>query len=182
MKVPPLAIPDVVQIKPKVFGNAKISFKSRLTLSNLRQLLVKNEICTERPESLQQEGATLPTTYHPLTPKSKLVRVTSGGVLDLAVDICKSSPPFGNWVGEELSETKNRQQWIPPSFVHGLVVLSDKADFLYKTTNYCAASHARCNTWNDLGVGIDWPVLNTALQLCQKDAVGLSHSHTAVFP
>jgi dTDP-4-dehydrorhamnose 3,5-epimerase len=109
-----------------------------------------------------------------------LVRVVRGAVVDVAVDILKSSPTFGKWVGCELSEDNHRQFWVPPGFAHGFVVLSDSADFLYKTTDYYAPAHERCIAWNDPEVGIEWPSDITPL-LSAKDAAGLGLSQAEVF-
>ena len=114
--------------------------------------------------------------YQMQQPQGKLVRVVRGAVFDVAVDMRKSSPTFGRWVGVELSEENNRQLWVPAGFAHGFLVLSDTADFLYKTTDYYAPEHERCVAWNDSAIGIRWPLdrLDGALpQLSGKDQVGV---------
>jgi dTDP-4-dehydrorhamnose 3,5-epimerase len=110
--------------------------------------------------------------YQISQPQGKLVRITSGRVFDVAVDMRKSSPRFGQWVGVELSEQNHRQLWVPPGFAHGFVVLSESADFLYKTTDYYAPAFERALLWNDPQVGVDWPLeeLGMAPLLSAKDA------------
>lgn len=105
--------------------------------------------------------------------QGKLVRVVSGRVFDVAVDIRKSSSTFGQWVGVELSEKNSRQLWVPPGFAHGFFVLSDSADFLYKTTDYYAPAHERSIAWNDPALGIGWPDIGVAPVLSAKDAAGV---------
>jgi dTDP-4-dehydrorhamnose 3,5-epimerase len=118
--------------------------------------------------------------YQLQQPQGKLVRVVRGAVFDVAVDIRKSSPSFGQWAGVELSEDNHKQFWVPPGFAHGFVVLSETADFLYKTTNYYAPAHERCIAWNDPAIGISWPQGLTP-QLSAKDQAGLSLAHAEVF-
>jgi dTDP-4-dehydrorhamnose 3,5-epimerase len=106
--------------------------------------------------------------------QGKLVRVVRGAVFDVAVDIRKGSPTFGQWVGMELSEENHRQFWVPPGFAHGFVVLSESADFLYKTTDYYAPSHERCIAWNDPTLAIRWPDIGMAPLLSAKDQQGVA--------
>ena len=104
-----------------------------------------------------------------------------GRLLDVAVDIRRSSPTFGRWVGEKLSEDNHRQLWVPPGFAHGFVVLSDTAEFLYKTTDYYAPEHERCIAWNDPSLAIDWQLDGVAPLLSAKDAAGLSLESAELF-
>ena len=113
-------------------------------------------------------------------PQGKLVRVVRGAVFDVAVDIRKSSPTFGQWVAEELSEDNHRQLWVPPGFAHGFVVLSDTAEFLYKTTDYYAPAHERCILWNDETLAIHWPAGIQPI-LSAKDAQGKAFVDAEVF-
>jgi dTDP-4-dehydrorhamnose 3,5-epimerase len=113
--------------------------------------------------------------------QGKLVRVVRGSVFDVAVDLRKSSPCFGQWVGVELTEENNRQLWVPPGFGHGFVVTSESADFLYKTTDYYAPEHERSIAWNDPAIGIDWP-LDGAPMLSQKDLAGVLLAEAEVYP
>jgi dTDP-4-dehydrorhamnose 3,5-epimerase len=119
--------------------------------------------------------------YQLQQPQGKLVRVTRGAVFDVAVDIRRSSPTFGRWVGIELSEENQRQFWVPPGFAHGFVVLSESADFLYKTTDYYAPAHERCIAWNDPAIGIEWPAA-VSPKLSDKDSRGLALRDAEVFP
>ena len=118
--------------------------------------------------------------YQIRQPQGKLVRVVRGAVWDVAVDIRKSSPTFGQWVGAELTEDNQHQLWVPPGFAHGFVVLSASADFLYKTTDYYAPEHERCIAWNDPALGIDWR-FDGAPSLSAKDAQGVSLAAAEVF-
>ncbi|MGJ4748574.1 dTDP-4-dehydrorhamnose 3,5-epimerase, partial [Leptospira sp. SA-E8] len=121
--------------------------------------------------------------YQIRQPQGKLVRVVRGSVYDVAVDLRKSSPNFGKWVGVELSEANQRQIWIPPGFAHGFLVTSESADFLYKTTDYYAPEHERCLIWNDPALGIVWPpaTLHGGPQLSVKDMQGLSLAQVETF-
>jgi dTDP-4-dehydrorhamnose 3,5-epimerase len=107
-------------------------------------------------------------------PQGKLVRVVRGEVFDVAVDIRRDSPTYGRWVGERLSETNQRQLWVPPGLAHGFLVLSESADFLYKTTDYYDPTSERCLAWNDPTVGIDWPLDGQTPALSGKDQAGLA--------
>ncbi len=113
--------------------------------------------------------------------QGKLVRVVAGAVFDVAVDIRKSSPTFGRWVGVELSAANKKMVWIPPGFAHGFLVLSDDAEFLYKTTDYYAPSHERTIAWNDPQIGIAWPLAGAPL-LSAKDQAGVRLKDAEVFP
>ena len=110
--------------------------------------------------------------YQAVLPQGKLVRVVRGSVFDVAVDIRKTSPTFGQWVGVELSESNQRQLWVPPGLAHGFLVTSETADFLYKTTDYYAPEHERCLAWDDPAIGIEWPTQNMQPLLSGKDAAG----------
>ena len=118
--------------------------------------------------------------YQIQQPQGKLVRVTSGEVFDVAVDLRKSSPTFGQWVGEFLTGENKKQMWIPEGFAHGFLVLSDYAEFLYKTTDYYAPSHERCLIWNDATVNVEWPLQSTPL-LSGKDVQGAKFESADVF-
>ena len=113
-------------------------------------------------------------------PQGKLVRVVRGAVFDVAVDIRRQSPHFGKWVGMELSQENNKQMWVPPGFAHGFLVLSEHAEFLYKTTAYYAPQHERCIAWNDPLIAIDWPTLTESPVLSVKDQLGSSLEHAEI--
>ena len=122
--------------------------------------------------------------YQIQQPQGKLVRVVSGAVFDVAVDLRRGSPSFGRWVGVELSDQNNRQLWVPPGFAHGFLVLTATADFLYKTTDYYAPEHERCIAWDDPSIGIEWPLAAHDIQfpsLSEKDRAGVSLKHAELF-
>jgi dTDP-4-dehydrorhamnose 3,5-epimerase len=177
MKATRLAIPDVLLIEPKVFGDARGFFYESFNGKAFDEAVGHHVEFVQDNHSRSSKGV-LRGLHYQLPPhaQGKLVRVTRGAVFDVAVDIRKSSPTFGQWVGQELSEENNKQLWIPPGFAHGFLVLSETADFLYKTTNYYAASHERSIAWNDAAVGIAWPLSRldgAAPSLSAKDAEGL---------
>ncbi len=119
--------------------------------------------------------------YQIQQPQGKLVSATSGEVFDVAVDIRRSSPTFGKWVGEYLTAENKKQMWVPPGFAHGFLVLSDVAEFLYKTTDYWAPEHERCIQWNDPVLNIQWPTTANPI-VSEKDAKGVSFQDAEVFP
>ncbi|MFT4192585.1 MAG: dTDP-4-dehydrorhamnose 3,5-epimerase, partial [Comamonas sp.] len=119
--------------------------------------------------------------YQIQQPQGKLVRVARGAVFDVAVDLRKSSPTFGKWVGVELTEDNQRQLWVPEGFGHGFVVTSESADFLYKTTDYYAPAHERCVKWDDPTLDIQWPKNNADIQVSAKDASGVSFLNAQTF-
>jgi dTDP-4-dehydrorhamnose 3,5-epimerase len=184
MKATRLSIPDVLLIEPKVFGDARGFFYESFNQKAFNDATGLTVDFVQDNHSRSSKGV-LRGLHYQLPPhaQGKLVRVVRGAVFDVAVDIRKSSPTFGKWVGEELSEENNRQLWIPPGFAHGFLVLSETADFLYKTTNYYAASHERSIAWDDAAVGIGWPLdrLDHAPTLSDKDACGLSLERAEVF-
>lgn len=173
MQATKLAIPDVILIEPKVFGDARGFFFESFNGKAFDEAVGHHVEFVQDNHSRSTKGV-LRGLHYQLPPhaQGKLVRVTRGAVFDVAVDIRKSSPTFGKWVGEELSEDNHKQLWIPPGFAHGFLVLSETADFLYKTTNYYAASHERSIVWNDATIGIQWPQIGMAPALSAKDAVG----------
>ena len=180
MKVIATAIPEVLIIEPKVFGDARGFF-----YESFNQQAFNDATCTDHQfvqdnHSRSTQGVLRGLHYQVQQPQGKLVRAVRGSVFDVAVDIRKSSPTFGQWVGVELSEDNHRQLWVPPGFAHGFVVLSESADFLYKTTDYYAPAHERCIVWNDPAIGIEWPV-SAAPSLSAKDQQGLMLAQAEVF-
>lgn len=173
MNVIPTAIPDVLIIEPKVFGDERGFFYESFNQKVFNEATGLDVQFVQDNHSRSRQGV-LRGLHYQLPPhaQGKLVRCVRGAVFDVAVDIRKSSPTFGKWVGVELSETNHRQFWIPPGFAHGFLTLSETADFLYKTTDYYAPTSERCIAWNDSGIGIDWPQLSVHLQLSAKDRVG----------
>ncbi len=174
MKIGPTTLPGVMLIEPKVFGDDRgfffESFNQRVFLEStgLAPTFVQDN------HSRSARNVLRGLHYQIKQPQGKLVRVTTGEVFDVAVDIRRGSPTFGHWFGHVLSAENKKQLWIPPDFAHGFLVLSDFAEFLYKTTNYWAPEHERCIRWNDPALAIDWPLAFGQPTLSAKDALGQS--------
>ena len=180
MKATRLAIPDVVLIEPKVFGDARGFFFESFNQKAFDEATGTNHQFVQDNHSRSAQGVLRGLHYQIQHPQGKLVRVVRGRVWDVAVDIRKSSPTFGQWVGAELSEDNQHQLWVPPGFAHGFVVLSESADFLYKTTDYYAPEHERCIAWNDPQLAIDWRYAGEP-RLSAKDALGVMLAQAEVF-
>ena len=180
MKATRLAIPDVVLIEPKVFGDARGFFFESFNQKAFNEATGTNHAFVQDNHSRSSQGVLRGLHYQIQQPQGKLVRVARGRVWDVAVDIRKSSPTFGQWVGAELSEDNQHQLWVPPGFAHGFVVLSESADFLYKTTDYYAPEHERCIAWNDPQLAIRWPY-EAEPRLSAKDALGVMLAQAEVF-
>ena len=172
MQATRLAIPDVVLIEPKVFGDARGFFFESFNQRAFNEVTGTNHHFVQYNHSRSTKGVLRGLHYQIQQPQGKLVRVVQGAVFDVAVDIRKSSATFGQWVGVELSAENHRQLWVPPGFAHGFVVLSDTADFLYKTTDYYAPQYERCIAWNDPTLAIAWPDLGMRPTLSAKDGAG----------
>ena len=172
MKATRLSIPEVVLIEPKVFGDARGFFFESFNQKAFNEATGTNHQFVQDNHSRSSRGVLRGLHYQIQQPQGKLVRVACGAVFDVAVDIRRSSPTFGQWVGAELTEDNQHQLWVPPGFAHGFVVLSESADFLYKTTDYYAPQHERCIAWNDPSIGISWPALAQGQQplLSAKDS------------
>jgi dTDP-4-dehydrorhamnose 3,5-epimerase len=168
MKSTRLAIPDVVLIEPRVFGDERGFF-----FESFNHRVFEDAI--GRQASFVQG-----LHYQIKQPQGKLVRVVAGSVFDVAVDLRKSSPTFGQWVGEILSEENKKQVWVPEGFAHGFVVLSESAEFLYKTTDYYSPEHERCIAWNDPTLAIEWPVSGVPV-VSAKDALGAQFASAETF-
>lgn len=181
MKVTPTAIADLLIIEPKVFGDSRGFFYESFNQDAFNQALGAGVQFVQDNHSRSSKGVLRGLHYQmPPFAQGKLVRVARGAVWDVAVDIRKSSATFGQWVGVELSEDNHKQFWIPPGFAHGFVVLSDTADFLYKTTAYYSPTHDRGIRWDDPAINIAWPATGALPQLSAKDAAAklLSESET----
>ena len=174
MKATRLSIPEVVLIEPKVFGDARGFFFESFNQKAFNEATGTNHPFVQDNHSRSSRGVLRGLHYQIQQAQGKLVRVARGAVFDVAVDIRRSSPTFGQWVGAELTEDNQQQLWVPPGFAHGFVVLSESADFLYKTTDYYAPQHERFIVWNDPSLGIEWPGLALPPALSGKDAAGLS--------
>lgn len=169
MKVVKTEIPDVLIIEPKVFGDERGFFYESYNERVFREATGLDVQFVQDNHSRSAKGVLRGLHYQlPPMAQGKLVRCVVGEVFDVAVDIRKSSPTFGKWVGVHLSAENKRQFWIPEGFAHGFLVLSDVAEFLYKTTNYYAPEYDRGIVWNDSTIGIQWPVAG-APTLSEKD-------------
>ena len=170
MKMMPTAVADVLIIEPKVFGDTRGFFMESFNQQAFNEATGSRFDFVQDNHSRSSRGV-LRGLHYQLPPhaQGKLVRVTSGAVFDVAVDIRQGSATFGQWVGSELTAENHKQLWIPPGFAHGFVVLSDTADFLYKTTAYYAPQSDRGVLWNDPQIGIQWPNLGMDFLLSDKD-------------
>ncbi|HXR00779.1 MAG TPA: dTDP-4-dehydrorhamnose 3,5-epimerase [Pseudomonas sp.] len=171
MKVIKSELPEVLIIEPKVFGDERGFFYESFNAQAFADETGVDAQFVQDNHSRSQKGVLRGLHYQIENPQGKLVRVTAGSVLDIAVDIRRSSPNFGKWFGLELSAENAKQLWIPPGFAHGFLVLSDYAEFLYKTTDYYTPSAERCIRWNDPELAIDWG-LTEEPRLSAKDQVG----------
>jgi len=175
------SIPDVLIIEPKVFGDARGFFYESFNAKAFQEATGLDVQFVQDNHSKSAKGVLRGLHYQIQQPQGKLVRCTQGVVFDVAVDIRKGSPTFGKWVGELLSGENKRQLWIPPGFAHGFVVLSEAAEFLYKTTDYYAPQFERCIAWNDPDLAIDWQ-FKGAPGLSAKDVAGSLFAQAEVFP
>ena len=184
MKATRLAIPDVVLLEPKVFGDERGFFLESFNARVFREATGLDVPFVQDNHSRSARAVLRGLHYQIHQPQGKLVRVVRGRVFDVAVDVRRSSPHFGRWVGAELSEQNQHQLWVPPGFAHGFLVLSDSADFLYKTTEYYAPEHERSIAWNDPAIGVEWPLAAHGIQapvLSAKDQAGASLREAEVF-
>jgi dTDP-4-dehydrorhamnose 3,5-epimerase len=180
MKLLPTRIGDVMLLEPKVFGDERGFFYESWNRKTLRDLGLDVDFVQDN-HSKSQKNVLRGLHYQIRNPQGKLVRVIAGEVFDVAVDLRKSSPTFGQWVGFTLSSENKRMAWIPPGFAHGFLVASETAEFLYKTTDYWHPEYERSLLWNDPQLAIDWPVENVPT-LAAKDAAGQLLRHAEVFP
>ena len=168
MKITPTAIPEVLVIEPKVFGDERGFFFESFNQAKFEAAIGRQVNFVQDNHSKSAKNVLRGLHYQIQQPQGKLVRVVQGEVFDVAVDIRKSSPTFGKWVGEILSADNKKQLWVPEGFAHGFVVLSESAEFLYKTTDYYAPEYERSIIWNDPVINIQWPLQGAAV-LSQKD-------------
>lgn len=173
MNVTPTAIPDVLILEPKVFGDSRGFFFESFNQRSFEAAIGGAVPFVQDNHSRSGRGVLRGLHYQIEQPQGKLVRVVAGAVFDVAVDIRPGSPTFGRWVGVELTADNKRQLWIPPGLAHGFLVLSDTAEFLYKTTDFYAPAAERCIVWNDPVLGIRWPITEPPT-LSERDAAGLS--------
>jgi dTDP-4-dehydrorhamnose 3,5-epimerase len=173
MNVVRTEIPDVMIVEPKVFGDERGFFFESFNAKAFREATGVTLDFVQDNHSRSGRGVLRGLHYQLQQAQGKLVRVVSGEVFDVAVDIRKSSPTFGKWVGVHLSGENKRMLWVPPGFAHGFLVLSERADFLYKTTDYYLPSAERTIRWDDPGVGVKWPLHGMTPILSAKDTKGL---------
>ena len=177
MKATALTIPDVLIIEPKVFGDERGFFFESFNRRQFAELIGRNVDFVQDNHSRSAKNVLRGLHYQIQQPQGKLVRVVQGTVFDVAVDIRRSSPTFGQYVGVELSADNKRLLWVPEGFAHGFVVLSDTAEFLYKTTDYWAPEFERSIAWNDPAIGIQWPIQGEpALSAKDQEAKSLTQA------
>ena len=177
MKATALAIPDVLIIEPKVFGDERGFFFESFNRRQFAELIGRNVDFVQDNHSRSAKNVLRGLHYQIQQPQGKLVRVVQGTVFDVAVDIRRSSPTFGQHVGVELSAENKRMLWVPEGFAHGFVVLSDTAELLYKTTDYWAPEFERSLAWNDPAIGIQWPIQGEpALSAKDQEAKSLTQA------
>jgi len=181
MQVSRASIPDVLIFEPQVFGDERGFLLESWNAERYRKAMGFDVEFVQDNHSRSRRGVLRGLHYQIEQPQGKLVRAATGRVFDAAVDLRKSSPTFGCWTGAELSGDNHRQLWIPAGFAHGFLVLSDSADFLYKTTDYYAPEHERTVAWNDPAIGIDWPI-EMEPTLSAKDKAGVPLRDAEVFP
>ena len=181
MNVVQTAIPGVLMIEPRVFGDARGFFLEGYNARGFRQATGLSVDFVQDNHSRSRRGVLRGLHYQLQQAQGKLVSVVCGAVFDVAVDIRRSSQSFGQWVGVELSEDNHRQVWLPPGIAHGFLVLSERVDVLYKTTDYYAPEHERVILWNDPDIEIEWPLADEPL-LSPKDQAGRPLKQAECFP
>jgi dTDP-4-dehydrorhamnose 3,5-epimerase len=181
MNILPTEIADVLIIEPKLFSDARGFFYESYNQKAFSEKAGISVDFVQDNHSRSAQNVLRGLHYQVKQPQGKLVRAIAGAIFDVAVDIRKSSPTFGQWVGCLLSAENKRQLWIPSGFAHGFLVVSEAAEVLYKTTDYYAPQHERCLLWNDPDLAIDWPLIDSPV-LSAKDQVGQPLSIAEVFP
>ncbi len=181
IKVIPTAIPDVLIIEPRVFADDRGWFLESFNEKDFSAALGHSVIFVQDNHSFSKKGVLRGLHYQMEQTQGKLVRVCHGAVFDVVVDLRQSSATFGNWAGVELSAENKKQLWIPPGFAHGFLVLSETAEFLYKTTDYWHAASEQCISWNDPDLNIDWPDIGVRPILNCKDAAGMAFKEAQYF-
>ncbi len=173
IEITPTSIPDVLIIEPKVFGDDRGFFFESFNQHDFNQAIGREIKFVQDNHSKSKKGVLRGLHYQTQHTQGKLVRVSLGIVYDIAVDLRQSSRTFGQWIGVELSAENKKQLWIPEGFAHGFLVLSDEAEFMYKTTDYWDAASECCILWNDAGLAIEWPKVEVDLIISSKDRDGL---------
>ncbi len=178
----PTAIPDVLIIEPKVFGDDRGFFYESFNQNEFNQVVGREVNFIQDNHSKSKKGVLRGLHYQMTNTQGKLVRVIAGSVFDVAVDLRRSSASFGQWVGVELNAENKKQLWVPEGFAHGFLVLSEEVEFLYKTTDYWNAGAEKCIAWNDQSMKIEWPLMQGDMpSLSLKDAQGLSFKDAPKF-
>jgi dTDP-4-dehydrorhamnose 3,5-epimerase len=182
MKVIPTSLPDVLILESAVFGDARGFFLESFNQQRFDQAVGRHVAFVQDNHSRSRKGV-LRGLHYQQAPhaQGKLVRVTAGAVFDVAVDMRSKSETFGRWLGVELTAENHRQLWIPPGFAHGFLVLSESADFMYKTTDFYAPASEVCVRYDDPQIGIEWPALDVPVSVAAKDAAGLPFQSAPVF-
>lgn len=181
MKIEPTALAEVLLITPQVFEDARGFFMETWNAGAFAEAGIDAAFVQDN-QSRSSPGALRGLHYQLTRPQGKLVRVTAGRVFDVAVDIRRSSPDFGRWVGAELSAENRRMLWVPPGFAHGFLTLEDGTDFLYKCTDFYAPIDERCIAWNDPHLAIDWPLDGMEPIVSAKDATGAAWAAAETYP
>lgn len=180
MNVVRTAIPDVLVLEPRVFGDSRGFFFESHNNRAFAEATGLGAAFVQDNHSRSIRGVLRGLHYQVEQPQGKLLRVVRGAIFDVAVDLRHASPTFGKWVGIELSDENNWQMWVPPGLAHGFLVTSETADVLYKTTDYYAPAHERCIAWNDPDLGIEWPI-DVPPSLSAKDSQGTPFKEAPVF-
>ncbi len=180
MQVIQTKIPEVLVFAPQVFGDDRGFFYESFNFAKFSEATGLSPHFVQDNHSKSAKNVLRGLHYQIQQPQGKLVRVISGAVFDVAVDIRSNSATFGQWVGQELSAENKYQMWVPAGFAHGFLVLSDTAEFVYKTTDYYAPQHERCIAWNDADIGIQWPITHEPI-LSGKDKLGVNLNQAELF-
>lgn len=181
MKVTPTSIPEVLVVEPKVFGDARGFFVESFNQKAFDEAVGRHVDFVQDNHSRSAIGVLRGLHYQIQKAQGKLVRVVRGAVFDVAVDMRRSSQTFGQWVGVELSEENHKQLWVPEGFAHGFLVVSQAADFLYKTTEYYSPAHERAVRWNDRDINVEWPMIGASPVLSDKDRKAASLANAELY-
>jgi dTDP-4-dehydrorhamnose 3,5-epimerase len=181
MRVTPGALPEVLVLEPRVFGDERGFFLESYNQHVFREAAGIDANFVQDNHSRSARNVLRGLHYQFKQAQGKLVRVVAGEVFDVAVDLRRSSPRYGRWMGQRLSADNKRMLWIPPGFAHGFLALSEFAEVLYKTTDYYAPEHERCVMWNDPDIGVDWPLTGVPL-VSEKDSCGVALKLAETFP
>jgi len=181
MKVTPGELPEVLLLEPRVFGDDRGFFLESYNKRIFRELTGITAEFVQDNHSRSARNVLRGLHYQLKQAQGKLIRVVAGEIFDVAVDLRRSSPHFGRWMGQHLSSQNKRMLWIPAGFAHGFVALVESTEVLYKTTDYYAPEHERCVSWNDPDIGIEWPLAGAPL-VSDKDRRGVALKDAEVFP